>query len=170
VKRLAALTGLAAAVCASASAGAALHPTWCRGTQLKASFAVVPGSAGAGNIVYRLRVANVSGSSCALTGLPRAQLLGKTKRALPTHVVAAHPTMLTSVLVTLAHGQAATADARFSPDVPGPGEGHAGGTCEPRAYWLRVTGPGGGTTLAVVKPPTPVCEHGRLQFDAYTKK
>jgi hypothetical protein len=160
---LALATGVAAA-----TASAAPRVVWCDGAQLKASFTVVRGSAGAGNIVYRLVVTNVSGASCRLTGLPKVTLLRKNKAKQPTHVIAAHPNMLTSVLVTLKRGASAKADARFSPDVPGPGEGKPGAPCDPRSYWLRVSAPGGGSTLAPIKPPTPVCEHGQLQFDAYS--
>jgi hypothetical protein len=70
------------------------------------------------------------------------------------------------VLVTLNPGQSTRATARFSPDVPGPGE-QTLGRCEPIAYSFRVTGQGGGTTSAKVLPPTSVCEHGRLLFSAY---
>jgi hypothetical protein len=44
------------------------------------------------------------------------------------------------------------------------------GPCEPKAYWFRVTAPGGGTTTVKVLPPTPVCEHGTLSFSAYSKR
>jgi hypothetical protein len=72
--------------------------------------------------------------------------------------------------VTLAPGQAAGATARFSPDVPGPGEPRlASGQCEPTAYRLRVSPPGGGTATAAVQQPTPVCEHGTMQLTAYAR-
>jgi len=53
--------------------------------------------------------------------------------------------------------------ARFSPDIPGPGEPQTGRACEPTATKLRVVVSGGGTLLAPISPPTPVCEHGSLQ-------
>jgi hypothetical protein len=162
---VAAVVGALVLAAAGAAGGAA--SAWCRGAQLHGTFTVVPGSAGAGNIVYRLRLTNVSAASCSLTGLPKVTLLGKTKRALPTHVVAAHPSQLTAIIVNLAHGKSAYANARFSPDVPGTGEGRPGAPCEAKAYWLRVSAPGGGSTLAAIKPVTSVCEHGQLQFDAY---
>jgi hypothetical protein len=161
-----ALLALLAAVAASA-APAAVSASPCTGAQLKGVFAAVAGSAGAGNISYRLTVKNVSSSTCTLTGLPQGTLLGRKHNPLPTHITAAHPQQLLAVLVTLEPGQSARADARFSPDVPGPGEPVAGRRCEPVAYWLRVRGPGGKVTLAPIEPRTSVCEHGSLRFDAY---
>jgi hypothetical protein len=161
---LALLATVAAVAACGASAGSKV--TFCRGADLSGRFAVVPGSAGAGNIVYRLRLVNRSHATCDVTGLPVVQLLGKTGKALPTHPIAARPGEATAVLVALAPGAAATADARFSPDVPGVGEGTTG-PCEPKAYRLRVTARGGGTTVAAIAPATPVCERGQLQLSLY---
>jgi hypothetical protein len=141
----------------------------CKGTQLTGSFTGIKGSAGAGNISYALILRNRSHTTCTLTGLPSARLLGKTGKALPTHVRAAFPGALTAILVRLAPGQRTRATARFSPDVPGVGEPTQATRCEPVAYKLRVNAQGGGTTTVPITPPTPVCEHGRLQFSAYGK-
>lgn len=160
---------LLALVCAAATAGVAGARTdtpFCRGAQLAGSFGVVPGSAGAGNITYRLVLRNSSSVACRLSGLPSVRLRGETGKPLPTNVKAAFPGALTAVLVRLAPGQKAKATARFSPDVPGPGETTVG-RCEPVAYRLRVNAPGGGITTARITPPTSVCEHGRLLFSAY---
>ena len=159
---------LATLVACGAGRGAS-RTSFCTGGQLSGTFAVVPGSAGAGNIVYALVLRNRSSSTCRLTGLPVVRLLGRTARPLPTHVTPAFRGALTAVLVTLAPGQRAKATARFSPDVPGPGEPTAGKQCEPTAFWLRVVARGGGATTVRVKPPTPVCEHGGLQFSVYKK-
>ena len=151
--------------CSSASPSSA--EPGCRGGALAASFTVVPGSAGAGNIVYALRLRNRSSSACFVTGLPRLQLLDRRGRKLPTKVVAAFPTALTAVRVALRPGGWASASARFTPDVPGPGEGHPGEPCEPTAYRIRVgVSPGSGTTVGPVRPPTPVCVHGRMSVSA----
>jgi hypothetical protein len=166
VNGLVALLLLVLALLGSASTGAPKGGP-CTGAQLAGSFSVVRGSAGAGNVSYRLVLRNVSGSSCTVTGLPQGRLLSKTGKPLPTHVQAAQPGALTAVLVRLAPGARTYATARFSPDVPGPGEPVAGRGCEPTAYRLRVAAPGGGTTTARVAPATPVCEHGRLLFSAY---
>jgi hypothetical protein len=166
MSRLLAVAVLLAALAAAASADATHAVARCRGAQLAGSLAVVPGSAGAGNITYALRLKNTSASSCAVTGLPQGRLLGHTRNPLPTTIRAAFPGALAAVLVTLAPGRSAHATARFSPDVPGPGEQTAG-RCEPVAWWLRVTGQGGGSTTVKVAPPTSVCEHGRLLFSAY---
>ncbi|HEY0416856.1 MAG TPA: DUF4232 domain-containing protein [Gaiellaceae bacterium] len=168
--RLLALTAVAAAAVA-ATASAAPSFASCTGTQLAGTFSAVKGSAGAGNITYELTLRNVSKRLCVVTGLPQGRLLGKSGKALPTHVKAAFPGALAAVLVRLAPGAKTFATARFSPDVPGPGEPRAGTNCEPKAWFFRVTGQGGGTTKVKVVPATPVCEHGRLLFSAYgTKK
>jgi hypothetical protein len=166
---LAALS-VAAAVALSASAAFG-HRTGadCKGGQLAGRFAVVYGSAGAGNIVYKLTLKNTSTTPCTVSGLPQGQLLGRSKTKLPTHIRAAHANQLTAVLVTFVPGDAAYATARFSPDVPGTGE-QTVGACEPTAYWFRVRARGGGTTTVKLAPPTPVCEHGTLSFSAYGKK
>jgi hypothetical protein len=141
----------------------------CAAGSLSGTFAAVPGSAGAGNIVYALTVRNVSRRSCFVTGIPGVRLLGRSGRALPTHVRPAHPGALTAVRVELAPGRSARATARFSPDVPGPGE-PVRGRCEAVAYRLRVTPNGGGTLSAPIRPPTPVCEHGTMTWTVLTRR
>jgi len=165
--RLLALSLLVLASATVSGAGAATHLTSCKGSQLKGTFKVVPGSAGAGNIVYALVLKNVSTSQCAVSGLPQGRLLNQAGKPLPTHVRAAFPGALSAVLVRLARGKSTKATARFSPDVPGTGEPVAGKNCEPVSYWFRVIGQGGGTTKVKLSPATPVCEHGQLQFSAY---
>lgn len=162
-----ALLVLAVIAAASTGAGAATRLTPCKGSQLSGTFKAVPGSAGAGNIVYALRLENTSATECDVTGLPQGRLLNSTGKALPTKVRAAFPGALSAVLVRLAPGASTKATARFSPDVPGPGEPVAGHNCEPKAYWFRVSGQGGGTTKVKMLPATPVCEHGQLSFSAY---
>lgn len=142
------------------------HP--CTGAQLAGTFRVERGSAGAGNIVYDLTLRNRSTRSCFVTGTPRVTLLDKRGRPQKTHILPAHPGAQTAVLVTLAPGGKTTATARFSPDVPGIGEGHVG-RCEPTSYTLLVTPNGGGHVRVPIKPPTPVCEHGQLQLSVYTR-
>jgi hypothetical protein len=164
--RLVALALLAAAGTAACGASARPGTAFCRGADLAGRFAVVRGSAGAGNIVYRLRLANRSQQTCDVTGLPSVRLLDRAGRPLPTHPVPARRGAGTAALVALAPGAAAIADARFSPDVPGVGEGTTG-RCEPTAYRLRVRARGGGSTVVRIVPPTPVCEHGQLQLSHY---
>ena len=142
--------------------------TPCTAAKLTGTFAGVPGSAGAGNIVYALRLRNRSSAPCTVTGIPGVTLLDRRARRLPTHPLPAHPGALTAVLVTLARGQTATATARFSPDVPGPGEPVSGRSCEPVAYTLLVRPIGGGTVRAPIRPPTPVCEHGGMTWSVLT--
>ena|SRR5579862_2650026 len=135
----------------------------CTGSRLNATFTAIRGSQGAGNIVYTLRLKNRSTHECWVSGLPQVTLLGKTGKKLPTHGRAEFPGEATAVIVRLAPGKSATANARFSPDVPGVGEGHPG-QCEPTAYSLLVRPNGGGTVRAPVSPATPVCEHGQLSW------
>ena len=159
---------LLAAATFAACANAAPQPTFCKGSQLSGRFNGVLGSAGAGNISYKLTLKNLSNVKCQISGLPQGTLLGKTGKVLPTHITAEFPQGLTAILVRLSPGHSTTATARFSPDVPGPGEPASGRNCEPVAYTLRVSAPGGGTTLARIVPPTSVCEHGSLRFSAYS--
>jgi hypothetical protein len=169
--RIVAFAAAVVALTVGAATAAGQHAVLasCTGAQLSGTFKVVRGSAGAGNIVYALVLKNRSTRACTVTGLPRGRLLGKTGKLLPTHIRAAFPGALTAVLVILTPGARARAQARFSPDVPGTGEPTSGTQCEPTAYWFRVTAPGGGVTKAPILPPTPVCEHGSLQFTAYSR-
>jgi hypothetical protein len=161
---IAALTGLAA-VAASGAGASRDDLTPCKGADLTGSFGVSPGSAGAGNIVYVLRLRNASHAMCFVTGIPGVQLLGKQGKALPTHASPVFPGALAAVIVRLAPGKSASATARFSPDVPGVGEQHPG-PCEAKAYRLRVSPNGGGTLIVPISPPTPVCERGGMKFKA----
>jgi len=137
----------------------------CLASALTGTFAVVPGSAGAGQIAYGLRLVNQSDRPCSLIGIPEeAQLLGVDGTKLPTNVFSERPNV-TPKPVVLSPGDAAVADARFSPDVPG-GSEQGDNPCEPKAATLRVT-IGSGTLDAPVQPPTPVCERGSLGFRSF---
>jgi hypothetical protein len=149
------------ALCAAAAPAAARVAAPCKGGTLSGSFTVVRGSAGAGNIVYRLRL--TSSSACAISALPLVRLLDAKRAPLPTHVAPAMQGQAVGTKITLAPGRPATADARFSPDVPGVGE-PVTGRCEAIAHFLRVKPNGGGAADVPIRPPTAVCEHGRLSF------
>jgi hypothetical protein len=85
----------------------------CLGIDVPGTFAVVPGSAGAGQISYLLTLKNGSQTRCYLQGVPKATLLGASGSPLPTHVsggAGGHR-------VVLEPGAAAVATARLSPDV-----------------------------------------------------
>ncbi|MHB8470452.1 MAG: DUF4232 domain-containing protein [Gaiellaceae bacterium] len=135
----------------------------CTGRDLQGSFDVQPGSAGAGQITYVLKLVNSSSSTCLLSGAPLLELFDKAGAALPTHAALEPGKALADVL--LQPGASTSIDARFSPDVPGQGEQQAG-PCEKTAATLRVTPAGGGTTDAAIAPPTPVCEQGTLSLSA----
>ena len=139
----------------------------CTGSSLDGSFAVVAGSAGAGQISYVLTVRNTSDSACYVSGLPQLQLLDAQGGALQTSVSAAQPGTATAAKIVLQPSSSAKSEARFSPDVPGQGEGQAGQPCEPVAHQAKVTATGGGTFMVPVKPPTSVCEHGSLRMSLY---
>ena len=141
----------------------------CTGADLSGTFSAVAGSAGAGNIVYALRLTNSSQATCTVTGIPGITLLDRRGRKLPTHPFPAHPGALTAVLVSLAPGESARATARFSPDVPGTGEPVSGRRCEPVAYRVLVRPNGGGALTAPIQPPTPVCEHGGMSWSVLTR-
>jgi hypothetical protein len=159
----AAAASLASATSAAFAGSSGPGPAPCRTGSLAGAFSLVPGSAGAGNVVYALRLRNVSRTRCLVSGLVGLRLLDAHGRALPTRVRPARPGTSTAVRVVLAPGASASASARFSPDVPGPGEQTAG-PCEPRAFRARVTVPAAGPALSVrVAPPTAVCEHGGMQ-------
>lgn len=140
----------------------------CAAAALAGSFKEIPGSAGAGQIVYKLTVTNTGPSPCFVSGIPQVQLLGTTGKALPTSVSAAQPGTATAAKVSLQHGDSAASEAQFSPDVTGTGDATSG-QCQPTATVLRVTAPGGGTFDAPIQPPTPVCEQGALHFKLFTR-
>ena len=157
----AALAGLALA----AGLPAAPVPA-CTGGTLSGSFTVIPGSPGAGSISYRLKLRNHSTKTCFVSGLAGLRLLDRSRRPLPTTVEPVFRGGLTAVRVVLRPARSAKAEARFSPDIPGPGEPHTN-RCEPVAHYLRVTPPpGGGMLIARVSPPTPVCSHGHMSLSA----
>jgi Protein of unknown function (DUF4232) len=136
----------------------------CSAGQLGGIFAGVPGSAGAGQISYRLTLTNTSNGRCYVSGLPSVQLIDAQGGNLPTSVTAAQPGQATAAKIVLQPRSSAVSEARFSPDVPGPGEGQANQPCEPVAHQLQVTPNGGGTLVVPVSPPTSVCEHGSLRM------
>jgi hypothetical protein len=135
----------------------------CRGTDLSAKLAVVPNSAGAGQIAYSLTVKNTSPAPCSVQGIPKGTLLTASGTSLPTHVKASGAG---GKRLVLPPGASATAQARFSPDVAGQGDSQSG-ACQPQAHTFQLTAEGGGVTEAAIKPPTSVCEQGTLKFDAY---
>lgn len=163
---LTAIVAVPAVALIAGSNGAAALPPFCQARDLTTVFAYLPGSAGAGHVGYELRLRNRSHHVCAVSGLPGLRLLGRHFGRLPTHVVPQNPGALTAVLVNLLPGHAAFATARFSPDVPGPGEGNRR-QCEPTAFYVRVRPPQSAHTLVGrVRPPTPVCEHGSMTLTA----
>ena len=134
--------------------------TACTAAQLSATFKAVPGSAGAGNIVYALNVRNISKRECFVTGIPGITLLDSRGKPLPTNARPSNPGAMTAVIVRLKPGASSKATARFSPDVP-PG-------CNPKAYELRVGPSSGGTLIARVEPPTRLCQRGSMRWTPFS--
>lgn len=135
----------------------AVSASACTATDLTGSFSVVPGSAGAGNIVYTLRVKNVGQDACSVSGIPQAQLIDASGKPLETSGTPNGTGAATKVV--LQPGDSASAQARFSPDVD-----PCGNT---QAVSLQVTFPGGGTFAARLDPPTRVCNHGAMQWSNF---
>jgi hypothetical protein len=140
--------------------------TACTGDAMSGSFSVIPGSPGAGQISYRLRVKNDSPVACFVSGLPIVQLVDQAGHDLPTNAQPARPGQGTAARIILQPGASASADARFSPDVPG-GSEQTDGPCEPKAYTLRVSLAGAPLDVPIT-PPTPVCERGTLSFSLFS--
>lgn len=138
----------------------------CHTGDLSGHFTAVQGSQGAGNIVYNIDLTNTSSHPCTVYGYPGMLLLNAAHAALPTNVQ--RSTIAAKTYVTLIPNGDASASARFSPDVPGPGESASG--CEPTAAYTEITPPDETTQLVVpVSPPTPVCEHGAMQVSAFVR-
>jgi len=144
----------------------------CRGGDLSGGFSQVPGSAGAGSVTYTLTVTNTSSAACYVSGIPQLQLLDTRGGAVPTTVSPAQPGQATAAKIVLQPGDSAKADARFSPDVPGPGDPQTYSSpgnpqaCEPTAHELQVK-VGGDSVTVSVSPPTPVCSHGALLMSPF---
>jgi hypothetical protein len=136
----------------------------CTGTQLAATFTLIPNSAGAGQIAYALNVRNSSDASCWVRGVPSGMLLAENGTGLPTQIGASDNQ---GKQVVLPPGASATAQARFSPDVASDGDSQSG-ACQPQAHTFELKTPGnGGVTEAPIKPPTSVCQQGTLHFKAF---
>lgn len=146
--------------------GGASAANACTGDAMSGTFKAVPGSAGAGTIVYRLSVTNTSPVACYVSGLPQVQLLGANGSDLPTHVVPEQQGLDTSAKIVLQPNGSATADARFSPDVNGTGDSTTG-QCQPKSVTMRVAF-GGAPLDVAVNPATSVCEQGQLQFKIFS--
>ena len=134
----------------------------CQGTDLAASFTLVPNSAGAGQIAYTLAVKNTSQSACSVRGIPQGTLLGATGTVLPTTIRASGGL---GRRVVLPPGASAAAQARFSPDVAGQGDSQSG-SCQPEAHTFQLS-TAGGVTEAPIKPPTSVCQRGTIHFESF---
>jgi hypothetical protein len=141
-------------------------PTACTGDAMTGTFTGIAGSAGAGQISYRLRVKNASPVACFVSGLPNVQLLAAGGADLPTNAQPAQPGTATAARIVLQPGAVASAEARFSPDVNGTGD-QTNGPCQPKAVTLRVA-LGGAPLDAPITPPTSVCEQGSLRFSLFT--
>lgn len=153
---------LTAAVTLSLSPGSAgsAGTSACTETSLHGSFAEVEGSAGAGHIVYRLRLRNHTGATCQVPTHPGLRLEDSHHHNLPTHPTfpAAH-----SPRFNVSSHRAMIMRASFSPDIPSGGEP---ANCERVAHWLRVGLLAQGRITVPIVPPTRVCGHGAMTFSS----
>ena len=130
----------------------------CTAHDLTATFQVLQGSAGAGNIVYTLKVTNASQAACTVSGVPAIDFLDASGAAMKKVV---RPNGAgTAVLVTLQPGDTARSQVRFSPDVDPCDAGSA--------TTLRLTMPDSSTLDAKIDPVTHLCGAGSLQPTAWT--
>ena len=129
----------------------------CTADDLTGSFEVLQGSAGAGNIVYTLKVTNASQHPCTVGGVPTLQMLDEHGNTIPSHVTP--PNSGTDTLVTLQPGDSARSQVRFSPDVD---------PCEPGTAHTLHVGIGTSTLNVAIDPPTRLCGGGSLQPTAFT--
>ena len=132
---------------------AATSASACTAHDLTGTFQVLQGSAGAGNIVYTLKVTNASQGACTVSGFPSIAYLDANGAALPAHI---QPDRVGPVsVVTLQPGGSAKSDVRFSPDVTPCDSG--------TATTLRLTMADGSTLDAKIDPATHLCGAGSLQ-------
>ncbi len=132
----------------------------CKGSQLSATFNIIPNSQGAGNVSYALRIRNTSKTACSVKGVPVMHFFSRTGSPLPSH--SAWDQRGHATLVTLQPGGYASSGSRFSPDVPGVGE-PTNNVCEPTSYIaLAQIPPANDAVAAPIGPPTAVCEKGSL--------
>jgi hypothetical protein len=91
------------------------------------------------------------------------QLLSATGASLPTNVV--RDPAVPPAILTVAPGAAVSAVARFSPDIPGPGDSQTG-VCQPMATRTLVIAPNDTAQLSVPGPQSSVCEQGTIDVRA----
>jgi hypothetical protein len=128
----------------------------CTASDLTATFAVVDGSAGGGNIVYSLRATNASQGACTVSGFPTISFLDANGAPLPSKI---NDNGDNGAVVTLQPGDTATAQVRFSPDVTPCDAG--------KATTIRIGLPDGTTLNAAIQPTTKLCGAGSLQPSAW---
>lgn len=135
-------------------------PAVCAPSELAGSFKPVFGTQGAGSVTGRIVLTNTTRQPCLVGGYLGLQLVGAGGSLLPTNVLHAAGTAKS---ITLDPGSAASAAARFSPDIAGPGDSKTG-PCQPTSTSTRVTLPNESGYLVVSGPDTPVCERGTLDL------
>lgn len=129
----------------------------CEASDLTGTFAVLPGSAGAGNIVYTLHVTNASQHACTVAGVPSVTFLDAHGAVMDQHT---NPEGPAGPVVSLQPGGSASAQVRFSPDVA---------PCDPgTATTLRVQMPDRSTFDVELDPATKLCGAGSVQPSSYT--
>lgn len=129
----------------------------CTAHDLTGTFQVLPNSAGAGNIVYTLKVTNASQAACTVHGPPDITFLDAAGNVMSAHVSAAGGP---GAVIALQPGDSATSQVRFSPDVD---------PCDPgTATTLNVAFSGNSVLATKIDPATKFCGAGSLQPSAFT--
>jgi hypothetical protein len=164
VRKVILLLFLAAVFASPAAPAAATAP--CAGGDLTGTFHAIPALMGEEYYTYKLRLTNVSGHSCFVTGIPGLKLLDVRRKPLPTRPTVAHPGQLSAIQVTLPHGGHASLTARLSPVLYDSTEPYDE-DCERTAFWLKVSPTGGGSFTAPIFPTTPVCGHGAMRLTVF---
>jgi hypothetical protein len=135
----------------------------CRSADFTGQFSVIPGSAGAGHIEARLVLTNHTARTCRTGGYVGVGLVSATGASLPTKVV--RDTAIAAATLTVAPGASISALARFSPDIPGPGDSQTG-ACQPVATHSLVIAPNDTSQISVPGPQSSVCEQGTIDLRA----
>jgi hypothetical protein len=126
---------------------------------------LVSGGAGAGQRYATLTLTNTGGRSCTIHGYGGLGLVDASGHSVPTTQMRSATPAPTTVL--LAAGASVHSLLHWGA-VPGQGDSQTG-DCQPPAATLRVIPPDETDYLSVAWDMGPVCEHGSIDQQAYTR-
>jgi hypothetical protein len=130
----------------------------CSGRSLTAALRIQGLSGGTQNAALTVR--NKTAQPCTLAGFPDLQLLGHGDDPVSTLVLRAGP----AGVLRLSAGGTAWAQLRWGTT---PASDEPAGGCEPAASRLAVFAPGDRTQINLDYSAGPVCQHGRVQANAF---